>query len=483
MSSPISDPSVLQPPQDVRPGGKYAFVVIAFALAAIVTLWLYLGQVVVREQALMCGIFVLAAVLWVTEAIPLFATSLLVVGLEILLLANPGNWPGLGFDSGDSPNFRTFVAAAADPVIMLFFGGFLLARAAVKEGVDATLAGIILRWVGRRPGRVLAGVMLVTVMFSMWMSNTATAAMMMALVAPMLAMVPKADPFRKALLLGVAFSANIGGMGTPIGSPPNAVAMGFLRNAGLDVGFLQWMLVSVPLLTGLLVFCWVLLMVLYAPRDTTLRLELKPRRLTRRGWFVVGVFLVTAALWLTESLHHLPSSVVALLPAVVFSCTHLLGRQDVNSMEWSILILIAGGISLGKGMQVTGLDESFVHWMLTDRESAGLGVLGVLVMITLGLGTFMSNTAAANLLLPIGISLAIASGGGLGQVHVAISIALMASVGMALPISTPPNAVVYAYGDLKTRDMAITGGIIGLLCAVLVTFGSGMVLRFWGVEG
>lgn len=429
----------------------------------------------------MCGIFVLAAVLWVTEAMPLYATALLVVGLQVILLANPGQWPGLGFEEGPTPGFAAFIASAADPVIVLFFGGFLLARAAVKVGVDATLAGIILRWVGRRPRRVLAGLMAVTAVFSLWMSNTATAAMMLAMVTPMLALVPKGDSFRKALVLGVAFSANIGGMGTPIASPPNAVAMGFLRNAGYDVGFLEWMLVAVPLLVGLLVLCWLMLVLFYPPHQHDLRLEIPRRTLTGRGWFVIVIFSLTALLWLTESLHGLPAAVVALLPAVLFSSTGLLKREDVNSLEWSILILIAGGISLGTGMQITGLDRTFVQWILTDDATQAWWLVFALVAATLVLGTFMSNTAAANLLLPIGISLAMTTDAGIHVIHIALAIALVASVGMALPISTPPNAMAYAYGDLRTRDLVITGGSLGLIAALLVIFGCGPVLRFWGV--
>lgn len=462
-------------------GRKAAIIIGSLLVCAGVTIWLHVGQILPREQAVMCGIFLLAAALWVTEAMPLYATSILVVGLQVMLLANPGNWPGLGFESGDAPSFRRFIAAAADPVIVLFFGGFLLAQAAVKEGVDASLSRIILQWVGHKPGRVLLGLMAVTAVFSMWMSNTATAAMMIALVGPMLASVPKGDPFRKAVVLGVAFSANIGGMGTPIGSPPNAVALGFLRNAGLDVGFLEWMVVAVPLLLILLTLCWLILVVMFPTSQKDLTLGVQPRKLSGRGWFVIVIFAATALLWLTEAWHGLPASVVALLPAVMYSCTGILTRDDVNSLEWSILILIAGGISLGTGMQITGLDRTLVQWILADGGMAAWWMITAMVLITLVMGTFMSNTATANLLLPIALSLAMTVGSDINAVHIVLAIALTASVGMALPISTPPNAIAYAYGGLRTRDMAIAGGAIGLIAAVLVIFGSKFVLQFWGV--
>ena len=157
-------------------------------------------------------------------------------------------------------------------------------------------------------------------------------------------------------------------------------------------------------------------------------------------------------------------------------------RQSVAAeAALAILILIAGGISLGTGMQITGLDRTFVQWILTDDATQAWWLVFALVAATLVLGTFMSNTAAANLLLPIGISLAMTTDAGIHVIHIALAIALVASVGMALPISTPPNAMAYAYGDLRTRDLVITGGSLGLIAALLVIFGCGPVLRFWGV--
>lgn len=155
------------------------------------------------------------------------------------MLANPGHWAGFGFETDSGPAYREVFAAAADPILLLFLGGLLLARAAVKEGVDHAMSALLLRPFGARPLATLLGLMPVTALFSMWMSNTATTAMMVALVAPMLAQMPPGEQFRKVLLLAVPVAANIGGMGTPIASPPNAVAMGFLPKAGLQIRFLD----------------------------------------------------------------------------------------------------------------------------------------------------------------------------------------------------------------------------------------------------
>lgn len=428
----------------------------------------------------MAGIFVLAGLLWVTEALPLFATALLTIGLQIVLLSNPGDWPGLGFSSGVSPNYREILGVAADPVLLLFFGGFLLARAAVKEGVDSAMSSLLLKPFGSRPLLLVLGLMLVTVLFSMWMSNTATTAMMMTLIAPMLLQIPRDDPFRKMLTIAVPFSASIGGMGTPISSPPNAVAVGFLQKGGSSIGFLEWILLTMPFVLVLLLFTWLLLAWLFPPATKGLRIVATSRPLTGRGWFVVSVFTVTVLLWMSDHWHGLPSSVVALVPAVAFTATGLLDRHDVNRIDWNILILIAGGISLGTGMQMTGLDQRIVAWLPTaDRDL--FFVVAVLVVAALVIGTFMSNTAAANLLLPIGISSAAAFGPGSPVVQVALSIALISSVSMALPVSTPPNAMAYATGEISTRDLAVAGISVGVFAAVLLIFLGGPVLRFWGI--
>ncbi len=435
-----------------------------------------------REAAFMAAIFVLAAVLWITEAIPLFATSLLVIGLQALLLANPGGWPGLGFESGPSPSYRSILGAAADPVLVLFFGGFVLAHAAVKEGVDHAMSALLLRPFGKEPRWVLLGIMLVTLLFGMWMSNTAAATMMLALLTPMLAVLPPQEPFRKALVLAVPFAANISGMSTPIASPPNAVAVGFLQDSGHQVPFLGWMLVAIPLAVSLTLFTWLLLWRFFPPQTPGLRFEHKSGKVSARGWVVVSVFVATVLLWMTEQWHGLPPAVVALLPAIAFTVTGIFTDKHLGQLEWRILILIAGGISLGTGMQITGLDKILLQWLPATGEG-GLGLLAILVLATFVVGTFMSNTAAANLVLPIGISAATATGttGGLHPIQVAMSIAFIASMSMALPISTPPNALAHAKGEFTTRDMVKVSMIVSGLATLLIILGGGWVMRFWRV--
>ncbi len=427
-----------------------------------------------REAILMASIFVIASLLWVTEALPLFATAIVVIGLQVVLLANPGEWAGLGFEIDDTPEFRFFLEPLSDPIIVLFFGGFVLAQGATKQNIDVALAGVILRVFRGKPELVMLGLMLVTAVFSMWMSNTATTAMMITLVVPMLAQIPKGDRLRKGMLLCVPLAANIGGMGTPISSPPNAVAVGFLQSAGFDISFLDWMLMAVPLMAILLAITWYLLKWLFPPQSEGINLEPEEHEITGWGWFVVIVFVVTITLWLSEAWHGLPTAVVALIPAIAFTATSMLTQKDINSLEWNILILIAGGIALGRGMQVTGLDVALVE----SLPLTAMLVLPVLVLATLALSTFMSNTAAANLLLPIGVSFAVALPGP-GAIVIGVCIALAASVSMALPVSTPPNAIAYAQGDLETKDFILIGAIIGSAAILLIILFGAPIISFW----
>jgi len=222
---------------------------------------------------------------------------------------------------------------------------------------------------------------------------------------------------------------------------------------------------------------WGVLRWLYPPATGGLTLRAERRSLDGRGVFVLAVLVVTVGLWLTDRWHGLPTAVVALLPAIAFTATGVLDQTDVDSLEWDILILIGGGIALGGGMQKTGLDQIVVQAV----PLGGAFVLGGLVGATVLVSTFMSNTAAANLLIPIGVSFALGATatGGYGPIQIGLSIALAASLSMALPVSTPPNAIAYASGELDTADFARAGGLLGALAVVLIVAFGGPVIAFW----
>jgi len=389
------------------------------------------------EQVLMAGILAGTVLLWITEVLPLFATAFIAIALELLLLGNPGGWSWLGRERGDAATLHAFLAAAADPVLLLFFSGLVLSRAATNTGVDRRLAALILRPMAETPAKLLLGVMLVTSCFSLWMSNTATTALMLALIVPILSQLPPAHPFRKALIVAVPVSANIAGMSTPIASPPNALAMSYLAREGIDLSFLQWMAIACPLVVALLGVTWWWLLRRYPPATLAWQLEFPDARLSGRGMWVVTVALITFGVWVSEPWHGVPAPVAAVLPVTLFFATTIITREDVNSLDWDVLILIAGGLALGFGLQVTELDQRVAA--LVPVEASDTVRLALLALGTLALGTFFSNTAIASMLMPVAIIAAGVATDGLSLSSFALTVALVASMSMALPVSTPPT--------------------------------------------
>jgi sodium-dependent dicarboxylate transporter 2/3/5 len=322
--------------------------------------------------------------------------------------------------------------------------------------------------------RLLAGVMGITFVLSMFMSNTATAAMMVAIVAGLTRGMAIGDARAKALLIGVPVAANLGGMGTLIGSPPNAIAASAIGGErGSD--FLGWMLVGLPpaLLLAGVAFTFLYWRYLRGLPETGLELSADAGLTTARvqQLTVMAVFTVTVLLWMTEALHGIPTPVVSFLPIVVLAVTGVVGSLDIRQLPWDVLILLAGGLSLGVGVEATGLAQ----WM-AGQVPAGLGPIAlsaVLVVLAVTLSNLMSNTAAASLLVPIGAGL---SAGAATAGPLVIPIALACSAAMALPISTPPNAVAYASGRLASRDFLGIGLLMAIVGAVMFVLWSQWVL-------
>lgn len=419
-----------------------------------------------REQAFALAILAGTALAWATEALPLFATAFISIAAQMFFLSNPAGWPGLGFEQGDGPEPRAFLAAATDPVLVLFFAGLVLSRAISKTGLDRSIAARVLGPMGDTAPRLLSGVMITTAGFSLLMSNTATTALMLALIAPVLRQLPGGDPFRKALILAVPLAANIAGMSTPISSPPNAIAVSYLARAGVAIEFHRWMMLALPLVAVLLAVTWQWLLRLYPPSTAAYRLDFGDARVTAAGKLVLVTAIVTIAVWMTEPWHGVPASVAAVLPVILLLVTSIVSRNEINTLDWDVLILIAGGLTLGYSLQVTAVDERLASIIPLGTGEASR--LGLLVLATFVLGTFFSNTAIASMLMPVAATMAAGSAGGLDLTGYALPIALVASLSMALPVSTPPNAMAHATGELTRRDFLQTTGCIGLAGAALV---------------
>ncbi len=406
------------------------------------------------------GIFTTAAILWVLEPFPLYVTSFIVVILEVILLGRPGG--PLGLDGGE---YTIFLRPFFDSVVVLFLGGFVMARAVKRYGLDEWISRGILRRVGTRPVVVLLGMMVTTAFLSMWISNTATTALMIAVAIPIIQSFPPEEPFRKAIILGIPFASNVGGLGTPIGTPPNAIAMGILDQAGRGISFIEWMYRGIPVVIVLLVITWIILCRIFPPNIRKISLKIGAQRghMGRKSKFILVVFAVVVLLWLTTSLHGIPSSIVSLIPLVVFFGLGLLEDDDLRDLGWGILFIIGGGMSLGIAMKESGLSL----WIVQQIPFEGLGLITILFVFAIAaaaMTTFISNSATANLLIPIVVGVT-----AVDPRTSAVVVALAASTAMILPISTPPNAIAYGSGHVQVRDMIKGGSITTAISIVVIT--------------
>ena len=345
----------------------------------------------------------------------------------------------------------------------LFLGGLVLGEAAQVTGLDRLFSRYVLKWFGNTPGAVLLGSMGITFLFSMFMSNTATTAMMMSVIAPIAVSISKEDPFAKALVLGVPVAANIGGMGTIIGSPPNAIAAGIL-SLTYPMDFTRWMLAGIPPALLLFVVAWLYLRTAYPSRK--LSVDISGLDIgTRTGaqlplWkrlLVMPVFVLTVILWMTSALHHIPTAVVSFIPITIFAIAGIITIHEIRHLHWDVLLLLAGGLSLGIAVQSTGLANWLVA-LLPTHQMGQIGMAFFLSYVTTILSNFMSHTAAANILVPIGMAVAVGF-----EPRIVVPMALGASTAMCLPISTPPNAIAFAGGRLATRDFLKSGLLMGCL--------------------
>lgn len=424
-------------------------------------------------------IFAFAAIFWIMEPIPIFATSITVILLELLLLSNSGiKWvmPDVKDETfGVVLNYKDIISTFASPIIILFLGGFFLAIAAAKYQMDAAMAKTFIKPFGVKPKWVMLGIMSITAIFSMFMSNTATTAMMLSILVPVLASLDDNDKGRIGFVLCVPVAANVGGLGTPIGTPPNAIAMKYLTGDNM-ITFSQWMVIGIPFVIILLLIGWVILLNAFPTITKEIHLDINPTVQNKQKTFIIyATFAVTVLLWLTDFWHGINAYTIALVPVASFLCLGVITKDDLKNISWDVLWLVSGGIALGLALSDTGLANIIVENI--PFESLPVTLIFLLTAIAgLLIANFMSNTATANLLIPIiavlGSSLATLDNFG-GEKTLLLSTTLAISLGMCLPISTPPNALAYSTGLISTKNMAIMGtamGIIGLLLVFIILF-------------
>lgn len=427
----------------------------------------------------MVAIFLTAAILWISEAIPTWCTSVLIIMVMLLTVSDSGLWffqaePADGAPLGTLISYKSILACFADPVIMLFLGGFVLAIGVSKVGLDVFMARVLLYPFGTRTPMVLLGFIAVTALFSAFISNTATAAMMLAFLGPVLKALPANGKGRIALAMAIPLGANIGGIATPIGTPPNGIALKYLNDpAGLnmDISFGDWVMMMLPVTLITLLLGWVILLWLFPFKEKRVQLHINGG--LKKGYKTVVVavtFFLTVLVWFTGRYNGVDANAAALIPITMLCLTGILSKKDLEQINWSVLWMVAGGFALGLGFNKSGLATNLVH-SIPFASWSPLVVLISSGLICWILSNFISNTATAALLVPILCAVGTGMGdslAGVGGVRaLVVGVALSASMAMTLPISTPPNALAHSTGFISQYDMARAGALIGVLGGVI----------------
>ncbi|PJG84121.1 transporter [Caviibacterium pharyngocola] len=402
--------------------------------------------------------------LWVTEAILPFSVSILIIGFLVLIMGK-----------SEAYDAMKYLQTWSDSVIWLFLGGFFLAEAMKKTKLDLMLLKAVLPKFGTNPVYVLWGLMLVTAIMSMLMSNTATTAMMIATVSPLFSGLGNRINLSKALLLGIPAAASVGGMGTIIGSAPNAIAVGALEKLGYPISFLEWMIVGTPLAFVLLFIFWKVLVKKYNVAEqgdldfdflSVTQQSESVQEKTHKG-IVLIILAITLFCWLTSKWIGIPVAAASGIPIVGLTMLGVLDAKDVRQLPWDTLMLVAGGLALGLAIEEQQIATHFVE-KISGIQVSFISLLVLFGFITVLLSNFMSNTAATTILIPMGVSLlAMINGDDVNPMILPLVIGLSASCALFLPVSTPPNAIAFSTGLVKQSEFRLGGIVIGLLGPIL----------------
>ncbi|EPE30524.1 hypothetical protein GLAREA_03491 [Glarea lozoyensis ATCC 20868] len=455
------------------------------AIIAVFFILLYLPIMKKVEQQNCLAMLIFVSLLWATEVIPLFVTSLLIPFLCVVLrVVRSDDKPHHRLEAG--PATKYIFAAMWTPVIMLLLGGFTVAAALSKYDIAKRIATFVLSKAGTRPRTVLVTNMFVAAFASMWISNVAAPVLCFSIIQPMLRNLPSDSDMSKALILGIALASNIGGMLSPIASPQNIVALQIMSP---PPSWGTWFFVVIPVGIISILLIWVILLVSFKPGKGTTIVPIRPvkDKITGIQWFISLVTLGTIILWCVS--HQLEwlfgdMGVIAIIPLVLFFGTGILTKEDFNNFLWTIIILAAGGLSLGKAVNSSGLLHTIANAITARVEGFSLyGVLVVFASLILVVATFISHTVAALIILPLVHSV----GMGMDEPHpnlLVMGSALMCSAAMGLPTSGFPNMTAIMMEDSQTGQRylqvkhfisrGIPSSVVTLV--VVVTVGYGLML-------
>lgn len=412
---------------------------------------------------------VLAIGLWVTESIPPFAVGIFIIA---------GLLMGFGTDfilEDHKTPVEMYLGTWTSNVIWLLLGGFFLAEGMSIVALDRALFRFTLNKFGEDPNRLLLGLMLTTAAGSMVMSNTATTAMMISSILPLARLMGKDSEYTKALLVGIPAAATLGGMGTIIGSTPNAIAVGALQEKGINLTFVDWMIFGLPTaLIAVLLFWKFLTKKLHLSQVQLDLSEMKGRNQSKKGFernAVLFTLFITVSMWLSEPLHGIPIAATSAIPIVLLTLFQVIKAEDVRRLPWDTLMLVAGGLALGIAMVDVGLTDIIME-KISQLPIPMVGVALVFAIIAVLISNIMSNTAASAILVPLGLSLP-----GIWGIAVPLIVALSCSSALLLPVSTPSNAISFSTGMVEQKSfrpggllMIILGPILAFLVVLLYTW-------------
>jgi solute carrier family 13 (sodium-dependent dicarboxylate transporter), member 2/3/5 len=404
---------------------------------------------------------VVCVVLWLTEWLPLWAPTL-VLWISIPLFLSDG-----GAAYGPLETLR----ASADPVLLLFLCGFTISAAARRWRLDEWIVSRSVRLSGGRPRRLIVIAAAVTVGLAMWMSNVAAAALVFGAMQPVLKSKDVSPAFRRALLLAITLSADFAGIATPVGSGPNGIAMAAVERVH-RIDFLEWMTFGVPVTVALVAIVVALALVRIRKMER-MDVSFAPAGALSRGARILcTIVAITILLWMTEGIHRWPASAVAVGAMLAIVAFGLLRPSDVRQIDWTTLILIAGGIGLGRLLDRAGTIRHFADWIPLEAMPH-VGSLFILCLISASLSSVMSNTGTATLLIPLAATID-------ASPSTAILIAVSASLGVPFVISTPPNAMAVANG-LHSRDLLVPGLLLLIGGCIAVALTGPWVLHAVGI--
>ena len=439
--------------------------------------WLVFSMRLPYKAKITLGLLFLVAGLWLTELMPLAAAAFLIPIVTVVA----------GVTEADA-----ILQPFSHPIIVLFLGGFLMAEGMRRTGVDRLIALRILRRASSKPAVLMLTMMGLTAFLSMWMSNTASVAIIIPIALAVVDRIPAEvgqTGFRRALILGVAYAATIGGIGSAIGTPANILAMTFLNDfTGTNLAFIDWFAYGLPLVILMIPLIWLYLILVFRVRTSKLgntfsddiyhsELE-KSGPMNRDQRLLLLVFAAVIALWLTEQWHGIPTAIVALAGAFVLFFSRIIQEEDLKRINWNALLTFGGGLAIGAILVTSGVSDWVALQLTALATLPPLLVIFLVAALTLLTGAFISNTACAAMLIPLAIPLAQILH--LDPRLLVAVVAIASSIDFALVVGTPPTMMAYSTGFFSTGDIFKRGAILDLIGLLLLSFG---VIWIWQVLG